>query len=198
MEGIWDSDEPLPDEDKFNRATQRNATCKCCENRNEYSHFIMLYDGGGVCDKCSHDVCDKHWLADYAICHDCYYKGLKTYRTDDHGLHEGIWDTDDALPDDDRFTRGSIYDIIDDRPDYILIKDMNGPMSVTNDAERVVEELFAQGRITGRNRLYYVDSTGRADELIYRVSKEHPLGVRFVGFGNVEPKHVKAVYDTIG
>lgn len=48
-------------------------------------------------------------------------------------------------------------------------------MSVTNDAEAVVQELHERGVLRGR-RLYYYDSQGQLDEL------KHDGSGRFTGF----------------
>lgn len=71
--------------------------------------------------------------------------------------------------------RRSNYKIVSDTDSCLLIQDL-GPwdqyLSVTNDAERVVEELSR--RLKGR-RLEYIDSDGRRDQLL------HAAGV-FIGF----------------
>jgi len=56
----------------------------------------------------------------------------------------------------------------------ILIEDCNGPLSVTNDAEAVVEDLIASGYKD--YRIIYKDSMGQWDELLHD-------GKRFVDFG---------------
>ena len=56
----------------------------------------------------------------------------------------------------------------------VLIEDLNGPMSVTNDAEAVVRELIASG--WGAYRFMYKDSMGNWDELLHD-------GKQFTGFG---------------
>ena len=47
--------------------------------------------------------------------------------------------------------------------------------SVTNDAEKVVEDLFSSGRLRPGQRLLYYDSAGRLDEILIRDG-------RFAGF----------------
>ena len=54
----------------------------------------------------------------------------------------------------------------------ITIKDLNGPVSVTNDAERVVEDIL---RVHGNLRIFYYDSMGNRDELCHD-------GKHFTGF----------------
>ena len=56
----------------------------------------------------------------------------------------------------------------------LLIEDLNGPMSVTNDAENVVADLLAAGH--SNYRIVYRDSMGQWDELLHN-------GFRFIGFG---------------
>jgi len=64
--------------------------------------------------------------------------------------------------------RHAHYEVVDDRADALVIRDL-GPwdrhMTVTNDAEWVVEQLAS--RLAGR-RLFYYDSDGELDELIVR------------------------------
>jgi hypothetical protein len=58
----------------------------------------------------------------------------------------------------------SRYQIVQDTPDLLLIVDIgHDVMSVTNDAEAVVEELAL--RLNGR-RLEYYDSAGHRDQLL--------------------------------
>jgi uncharacterized protein (DUF2164 family) len=56
------------------------------------------------------------------------------------------------------------YRIIDDTPELLLIEDIGSDvMSVTNDAEAVVEELADR---LGKRRLEYYDSQGARDQLL--------------------------------
>ena len=65
------------------------------------------------------------------------------------------------------------YIIVEETKDVLVIKDIgSNVMSVTNDAEAVVEELV--DRLAGR-RLEYYDSEGARDQLLVRDGK-------FVGF----------------
>jgi len=73
------------------------------------------------------------------------------------------------------------YRIVDDpafTTDALVIRDV-GPWdqhpTVTNDAEWVVEELVAAGRLQPGMRLYYYDSEGALDELLV-------ANGRFAGF----------------
>ena len=64
----------------------------------------------------------------------------------------------------------------------LVIRDV-GPwdqhLSVTNDAERVVEELVQRGKLPPGRRLFYYDSEGQLDEIVVRAG-------RFAGFRPVE------------
>lgn len=63
--------------------------------------------------------------------------------------------------------------IEDDYPeeDPLVIQDV-GPwdqrLTITNDAEHVVAELAAKGRLNNGRRLFYVDSDGQKDELLVK------------------------------
>ncbi len=64
------------------------------------------------------------------------------------------------------------YQIVEDLPGKpLLIRDL-GPWdshpSVTNDAEAVVAELAASGKLPEGRRLYYYDSDGELDELLHK------------------------------
>ncbi len=66
--------------------------------------------------------------------------------------------------------RRSNYEIIEDQPGKpLVIRDL-GPwhlfLSVTNDAENVVAELFMKGKLYGSRRLFYFDSDGIKDEIV--------------------------------
>jgi predicted HAD superfamily phosphohydrolase len=56
----------------------------------------------------------------------------------------------------------------------VLIEDLNGPLSVTNDAEAVVEDLLKV--YEADYRIFYKDSMGQWDELLHD-------GKQFTGFG---------------
>lgn len=67
-------------------------------------------------------------------------------------------------------------DLLSEEP--LVIKDV-GPwdqhLTITNDAESVVERLAAEGHLPAGRRLLYIDSEGRKDELGVRDG-------RFIGF----------------
>ncbi|GMO33928.1 MAG: hypothetical protein Ta2B_14410 [Termitinemataceae bacterium] len=52
---------------------------------------------------------------------------------------------------------------------YILIRDIghHTGLSVTNDAEYVVEQLYIDFKIDDRTRIFYEDSEGEIDELLH-------------------------------
>lgn len=71
----------------------------------------------------------------------------------------------------------SLWIVIETTPDVLLIKDVGhaqGMLTVTNDAEAVVETLVQDGSL-GSRRLRYVDSDGRTSELLVKRG-------RFAGF----------------
>ena len=73
---------------------------------------------------------------------------------------------------------------INNELNFVLIRDQNGPMSITNDAENVVDHLI--GRLRKKlnltldqyppHKIFYFDSTGSIDML-----KTNDIG-KFVGF----------------
>lgn len=68
------------------------------------------------------------------------------------------------------------YSVVDTLHGWTTIRDLDrGGVSVTNDAEAVVEELVARGLLPPGRRLRYFDSDGRLDEIVLRDG-------RFVGF----------------
>ena len=68
----------------------------------------------------------------------------------------------------------SRFETVKTDDDAITIRDLNGPVSVTNDAEEVVA-CFYRAHMENR-RLYYYDSDGALDELL------HDGKGRFLGF----------------
>lgn len=72
---------------------------------------------------------------------------------------------------------GADYCIIEDLPGKpLVILDRNlGNRSVTNDADNVVADLVAAGRLPSDRRLFYYDSEGQLDELLVKDG-------RFAGF----------------
>ena len=64
-------------------------------------------------------------------------------------------------------------------PERVVIADVGTThMSVTNDAEAVVEYLLWKGVIKPGIRLFYHDSTGRRDELLFNISTEDSTGLQ--------------------
>jgi hypothetical protein len=57
----------------------------------------------------------------------------------------------------------------------VVIRDLIGPVSVTNDAENVVAMLLRRGTLRPGQRLLYFDTDGNLDELLVRDG-------RFAGF----------------
>lgn len=77
------------------------------------------------------------------------------------------------------------YTIVEDVAGQpLVIRDRGEGRSVTNDAERVVEELWQQGMLPGGRRLLYWDTMNQCDELV------HNAGV-FVRFAP-GPREVQA------
>jgi hypothetical protein len=71
--------------------------------------------------------------------------------------------------------------IEEETPERLVIADVgHAQMSVTNDAEAVVEYLLRQGTIRPGVRLLYYDSEGRLDELKFDARG-------FVGFAPYKP-----------
>ena len=66
------------------------------------------------------------------------------------------------------------FRIENDSPGSLVIRDL-GPweycLSVTNDAEAVVEDLVKTGRLKTGQKLLYYDSTGALDELVVQDGK---------------------------
>lgn len=83
-------------------------------------------------------------------------------------------------------TRRSNYRIVSESADAIEIEDV-GPwdkhLTVTNDAETVVEELFKKGKLPPGTVLTYVDSGGQRDQIM------HDGKGKFMGFlpGGLKP-----------
>lgn len=67
--------------------------------------------------------------------------------------------------------RAASYRVIQSSP-TIMIEDLDGPLSVTNDAEAVVEKLLER---YGDKRIFYYDTQGELSELTHD-------GERFTGF----------------
>jgi hypothetical protein len=60
----------------------------------------------------------------------------------------------------------SRFEIVETTDDYLVIRDLNGPMSVTNDVENVVKYLY-NGDLLGDLELYYIDSEGKEDQILH-------------------------------
>ncbi|MGO3701168.1 MULTISPECIES: hypothetical protein [Halomonadaceae] len=71
---------------------------------------------------------------------------------------------------------GADYSIVAQTDMFVLIADDDvGSVSVTNDAESVVQRVNAEVGSLGSRHLYYVDSSGEIDELVH-------VGGDFKGF----------------
>lgn len=69
-----------------------------------------------------------------------------------------------------RNNRSAVYSIVENLPgNPLIIRDMcnGGQLSVTNDAELVVEELHNQGLLPNNRRLFYYDTDNQLDELVH-------------------------------
>ena len=58
---------------------------------------------------------------------------------------------------------------------YVLIRDLcseqNPSMSITNDAESVVDFLWHKNLLGKQTRIFYIDTEGRVDELLHHYRK---------------------------
>lgn len=64
----------------------------------------------------------------------------------------------------------SKFTIVENTDKYILINDdceLYQSMSVTNDAENVVEFLYKNGLLKNNKRIFYIDTMERVDELLH-------------------------------
>ncbi len=92
-----------------------------------------------------------------------------------------VGDTLDQL---DFWAESSAWIIISNSADWVIIRDVghgDGYKTVTNDAAAVVAELAP---VLGGRRLFYIDSSGRLDELIVEAG-------RFAGFAAGAPAAVR-------
>lgn len=69
------------------------------------------------------------------------------------------------------------FEIIAETPEALRIRDIGDlhSMTVTNDAEAVVDSLMGSGRLRSGMRLEYYDSDGQLDEIVFNEAG-------FVGF----------------
>lgn len=79
------------------------------------------------------------------------------------------------------------YAVVKDSPDMLVIRDL-GPwdrhLTVTNDVESVVADLYASGRLVAGRRLLCYDSESDLDEIVHADGRF----VRFApGPGRVQP-----------
>lgn len=75
----------------------------------------------------------------------------------------------------------AIYDIESTTRERVVIRDLDGPRSVTNDAEAVVAELWDRGMLwgdAGDKRIFYYDTNGDLSELCC-------IGPTFTGFAPI-------------
>jgi len=78
-------------------------------------------------------------------------------------------------------TKHAKYDIESVTPDAVRIRDVGNHdkhLTVTNDAEWVVEQLVKAGYLEGRQRLLYWDSEGDMSELLVK-------GGKFAGYASL-------------
>ena len=80
------------------------------------------------------------------------------------------------------------FDVVLADPDAVVIRDRGAGMSVTNNAEGVVDSLLAGGTLKPGMRLHYYDTQGELDELEFDASG-------FTGFSFDPP--VKSVADKL-
>jgi hypothetical protein len=75
-----------------------------------------------------------------------------------------------------RFGNHCSFEVVSVERDAVTIRDLVRGRSVTNDAEHVIEQLVKSGLLTEERKLFYYDTTGTLDEILW----EPPS--RFVGF----------------
>ena len=56
------------------------------------------------------------------------------------------------------------YNVVKYDETRVLVRDLDGPLSITNDAEDVVKELLVQ---FPHRRIFYIDTDGNCDELCH-------------------------------
>lgn len=60
----------------------------------------------------------------------------------------------------------ALVEVVSSEPNLLLIRDLDGPRSITNDAEAVVRMLCESG-VLGERRLRYIDTDGDESELLH-------------------------------
>ena len=75
--------------------------------------------------------------------------------------------------------RRALYQVVGQDERHVWIVDLDGPLSVTNDAERVCVEV---NRLFPGRRIIYQDTMGKWDELVHQ-------GGRFTGFAPARDNH---------
>ena len=79
--------------------------------------------------------------------------------------------------------KSALWEIKEDSAEYILIKDSGNHkqiLTITNDAEKVVNDLWKNKHLIPNKKIFYIDSEKLIDELLWE-----PLafgGVKFKGF----------------
>jgi len=95
--------------------------------------------------------------------------------------------------------RSATYEIVDanERLNFLVIRDVgfwDRQLTVTNDAERVVEALDAACRLPIDRRLFYYDSEGELDEILLTYEPVQGKGgtyypAKFAGFKHCPATH---------
>ena len=68
------------------------------------------------------------------------------------------------------FARGAVFEYVEVSATRVVLRDLDvpGKPSITNDAEAVVAFLLDEGKLLpGTTRLFYIDTAGELDELVY-------------------------------
>jgi hypothetical protein len=68
------------------------------------------------------------------------------------------------------------FRILNENSKVLLIEDLNGERSITNDANDVVSSLWFSNHIDGVKELFYVDTDKRVDQLLY--DESHFMGFK--------------------
>lgn len=62
----------------------------------------------------------------------------------------------------------------------LIIDDFNGDsMTITNGVEEVLEDLFKQGKLDNKTQLFYQDTEGQIDEIIFTIVNNEIIFNRF-------------------